>query len=238
MNARNIVPGLFLEVIPLNRDGQELKSTYTSQVISITKENTLVLSAPVFNNNPITIKTKRNLKFIFYNDKGVFSFYGEVVKLSKIDNAPTIEILKKSQVNKIQLREYYRLNCSIPLLYKFVKKFSDENINIMDISSSSFLSSSTNNVSGGGLGFVSANLYDIKDLLEIVLQLNDSLSVRALVEVARCQPIPKKTGSYFIGVTFKTIKDKDRTALIRYILDKQRTMIKKGIITNINIHEY
>ncbi|HID16150.1 MAG TPA: PilZ domain-containing protein, partial [Candidatus Atribacteria bacterium] len=97
-----------------------------------------------------------------------------------------------------------------------------------------FLSGFTKNISGNGmLIIVKKDIAKLGNLLEISFRLPGRTKIFNVIgEIVRIAEEVRTEGDdeIGVGVRFVKISEKDRTEIIRYIFDKQREIIKKGLL--------
>jgi len=88
------------------------------------------------------------------------------------------------------------------------------------------------NLSGGGLSFMIAEPVEVKDYVEIYMQLLPTANtIHALASVISCEKIlsapPEKP--YHLRMVFTHMDDQDRNLLVKHTLNRQAEMLRGGI---------
>lgn len=151
----------------------------------------------------------------------LYVFKAKYEKIAKI-NIPVWKIIISSTVYKKQNREFVRVKVEIPL-----------KISITDADGSIQHSFSTHTVdlSGNGISFLSSQ--KLAKGVTLTVETTPIISVgriHTFVEVKQCRNL-KNINKYFIGASFSNLAKLIQNKLIKYLFDKQRELIQKGIIT-------
>ncbi len=225
------------------KENGELQS-YTSRVEDI-KGNTIVLAAPMYKGTLIRINTgKVNVRFV--HKDALYVFETDVVE-QKTMPIPELVVKLPKEVKREQRREYVRVPWLI--MAKFLVLSEDEiNVSYRDYPKLweeklfDIFDGVIKDISGGGIRFnVSASW-----VKQYNIQVGSYLLVRFSLEydllgnhyerefiekikVVRDIPILSKLNAEF-GATFIDIPDRDRDFIIKAVLQRQRELIKKGVL--------
>ncbi len=139
------------------------------------------------------------------------------------DTHAWLKLSSPENIRRIEMRRWARVPADLNIHYHLQSySWSQYQSNTLDIG-------------GGGLLFSSKHIVDPKLMLEVGIELPDKRLIKSLVEVKRCDGINTRWGDRFkIGCSFQYIKEDHRDILIKYIFDKQRDMIKKGLLSPAN----
>lgn len=186
-----------------------------SQVIDL-KSGYIYITAPFYKGNQIPLNKGKKIKIIFYHqEKGIFSFIGEVIGRTQ-GNISSFIIKQIGELQKFQRRIYYR--------FEVLRKVS-----IKDLTTDEVESCITKDLSGGGIKFVTKNEYQQGTSVECTLNLNDDSTVVVTGEIVRVIKDPV-TNEYEIGIQFKDISESARSRIISFIFERQRLLRKKGLM--------
>lgn len=195
---------------------------YVSRVEEINEDETIDVLIPIAKNKIVYIKNDTVLKVIVAKEGAIFEFKAKIV--NKLFGAiPLLRLVRVSEINKIQRRNYFRLKVVEPIHVKQVislkEKLYDEQFsaNMVDIS-------------GGGLAITANKELNINDLIEVTMNLNSNL-INILGRVVRKEIKEEvKVNKFAYGVTFEKITELERNIIMRFIFEEQRKLAKKGLI--------
>ncbi len=237
----SINDNVYLEVL----DGPLGGRSFVTRVEDITKDS-IVLGAPFDRERKIYVylRSGTKIRVSFPKKDAIYQFNAKILD-SRTGRLPLVIISKPKELLRFQRREFVRLDDIIRVSYKIavsedmqVKYKLVDRAELKDIAlgteEGEFLNGFTKNISGNGmLLVVKKDMAKIGNLLEISFQLPGREKVFNVVgEIVRIADevkvdYPDEIG---VGVRFVKIDEKDRTEIIRYIFDKQREMIKKGLV--------
>ncbi|MCX8130304.1 MAG: flagellar brake protein [Clostridia bacterium] len=232
MKLTELTIGNKLELELYDNEGKTIKPTFVSELEWVEDENIAVIAAPIYEGiiYPVPIGTYMEVYFTRkYEDSGrieMYKFRAEVLGRKTIDNIAVLEVEILSEIEKIQRRQFFRFECSIPIKYRQAVSFiSEHNKGIQ------YKKTYTRDISGGGLCFVTEEKLEMNKILEIELTLAED-DVRnffgTIVRVIKLEDTDRHC--YEIGILFRKIDNKDREAIIKFIFVEQRKLRKKGLI--------
>ncbi len=205
----------------------------------------IVLSAPIDPEKNIHIRLVKGTKVrvSFAKKDAIYQFNSTVIS-SVSGKLPTVIISKPNELLRFQRREFVRLDDVITVSYKVAvpdnidvkyKLLDKDNVNLnTEQIEKQELEGFTKNISGNGmLLIVKKDIAKIGNLLDISFRLPGRTKIYNVIgEIVRIADevkveYPDEIG---VGVKFVKINEKDRTDIVRYIFDRQREMIKKGLL--------
>ena len=145
-----------------------------------------------------------------------------------------------SDLTKFQRRQYYRLGCTMDIVYKKIEKdaeieftresMPDANEDGDEVSREDYIEGVALDISGGGMRFTSEQKLAEGDDIFVVIQIQykDDKKIYGLnARVIYSQPLTNHAGKYEHRVEYKNINGKVREDLIKYIFDEERRQRKK-----------
>ncbi len=212
---------------------------YPSRVFdSLNKDGLLELEMPTKEGKLILLPLNIRYEFIFFVDNGMYKAQGTITDRFKRNNFYLIHVRITSDFVKYQRRQFYRLNCFIPVAFQGLDdRVEDMELltDILDFTKSEesvkFPSARGDalDISGGGMRMVS-NVY-VKDANYFLLQFYiDIQGKRSMVELlAKVIAVNKMDDSTNYCYRFKFIfKDsKLQEDIIRFIFEEERRLRKK-----------
>lgn len=207
-----------------------------SEILEIPAANKCTISIPFYKGRFFPLHVGSRYKF-FYNirDAGVIQFQGLIIGRERIGNQQAMVVLRISDFHKSQRRLFYRL----PILGEAIILVEDGvvvekvlvkgKVEEMEYPNYREIKCSLKDVSGGGLKLQTTNAYALESLLTCVFRLGgDDFKIKAIVK--RCIRIHDVIERYDIGLQFHELDESDRSKIIAYVFDKQRNLLKKGLI--------
>lgn len=207
-----------------------------SEILEIPTDNKCTISIPFSKGRFFSLHMGSRYRF-YYNkrDAGVFQFLGLVIGREQIGNQHALVILRVSEFIKSQRRLFYRF----PLLSEaFIivedgviieKVLVKGKVEEMEYPKFREIKCSLKDVSGGGLRLQTASPYDLGSTLTCSFKLgNDEFKTKVIVR--RCLRIQDVIERYDLGLQFYELEETDRSKIIAYVFDKQRNLLKKGLI--------
>ncbi len=237
----SINDNIYLEVL----DGPLEGKSFVTRVEDIAKDN-MVLAAPFDKEKKtyVSLQNGTKVRVSFPKKDAIYQFNAKILD-SRTGRLPVVIISKPKELLRFQRREFVRLDDIIrvsykiavsedmKVKYKLVDRKELDNIEL-EGKEEKFLNGFTKNISGNGMLLViKKDIAKIGNLLEISFTLPDRKKVFNVIgEIVRIADevkvdLPDEIG---VGIRFVKIDEKDRTEIIKYIFDKQREMIKKGLV--------
>ncbi len=207
-----------------------------SNVQEITREGTLIISAPTFRSVTVPIREGELVNVVYFRQSGMFSFVAALLRRFVSGELEFCEIEIKSPISKYQRRDFVRFETVIPVKVSVLadadvlaKMSIEETLKVIfdrrymglprpnESEADECLSL---DISGGGIRFASKEPYEKNTLLECTLefQKDDSMTVDVLV-VRSEQPL--KGEPHRIGAQYVNIEERLRRRIIKYIFEEQ-----------------
>ncbi len=232
---------VYLEIL----EGPLKGRAFITRVEDITKEN-VVLGAPYDAEKKfyVYLRGGTKVRVSFPKRDAVYQF-NSIVRDSSTGRLPLLFLSRPKELLRFQRREFVRLDDVIPVTYKVAipedmdvkyKLINPKELKNIDFEKDEeeFLNGFTKNISGNGmLLIIKKDMAKIGNLLEISFQLpgrpKEFHVIGEIVRIANEVKVdyPDEIG---VGVKFVKINERDRTEIVKYIFDKQREMIKKGLV--------
>lgn len=219
--------GTKFEVEQIDSLGGRVGSTYTSQLLDIKDVQHIVIAVPIQESQLMFIPSGSKIRCMFLHNKyGMLSFTGTVSGKAKQENVLVMNVEINSRLFKIQRRNHYRLDYMLDVRYRLISKYEnlDESIscNIED-----YTLAYTKNISGCGACIITDNSIERGDCVQLIFELENGIYIDTKCIVARCTAIEDvRPAKYSIGLSFMEISPKDQDAIVRFIFDKQKQLLK------------
>ncbi|HAA63659.1 MAG TPA: pilus assembly protein PilZ [Thermoanaerobacter sp.] len=208
MNEINLLPGQKLR-IGLNNG----KTMYSSQVQDISKNGTILIDTPVYSGHLVPVRIGSIVQIIYFTKQGLFTFYAKVLNRFS-GKLALLEIMPISSVERLQRRQYFRLEKVIPFTYTISGGEEDK-----------VYKGLIQDISGGGLRCKVDKKLEVGTIINCVFTLDQEITVSG--KVVRYEELLEK--GYEIGVCYVDIDEKVREKIISYIFEEQRKSRQKGI---------
>lgn len=210
--------------IIIKKDSKKRDERYTSQILDIIDDNTYIISGPIKKKNIVAFHVDETIEISYVvEDKGRFYFKAKIME-RVFEDIYTLKVFRITAINKLQERNFYRLNISLDIIKSCYKK-TQLGIKTIDEECKSV------DLSGGGIQLRCNYLHSIGDSVNVLLTI-DNFKIALDGEVVRINSNDTYGYKYLIGIKFINITSKDRDEIVRYIFDEQRRLRKKRIDLN------
>jgi len=223
------------------------EKSYSSRVVQILEGNMIKAVIPVDNGKAMVLDAIERYNMEFYTKRGIFQCEGKVVRKfrEKISLYVVFELL--TEFEKLQRREYYRLECLLDIKFKRSMDISklkleeseasdEEKKDVSnaeqknDAQDSSWKVGIATNISGGGLRFNSREQLNKGErvLVKMRLVFDDMVKEYTVPgSVIVCNEVPSRPGIYEARVQFVDINRQDREDIIRFVFEEERRIRQK-----------
>lgn len=211
--------GTKIDIIKLNDVDVTL---YPSQVLDIIKPKELIISGPIKKSELVILHKDEEIK-ISYNveNKGNYYFIAKILSRD-YSSVYTLKIRRVSDINKIQLRNYYRLPITLDVNKEYLLSQDDKIDKLIE-------TCECKDISGGGMKLYCNYEHKIGDKITCLFRIGDS-PIEAKGLITRVEETNSLNYKYGIGVSFLEIKEEKRDIIIKYIFEQQRILRLKGMI--------
>lgn len=228
----------------------EVKSTefYISQFLQWADNNVAIIAVPTFKGHYVPLGVDDIYELRFITKGGLYRCRGRITKRGKTSNNIAIaEVRFVSALEKYQRRQYYRMDCIMPMnysvltyeqmeLYKEKKRsFSQEQKDSIDkkIEAQQIVSEKATilDISGGGMRFNSFIQQEPGDIVLLQPALPESIRKRIpylFGRIISSRRIPNKTPDTFDNrVEYIEISSAEQEQIITYIFKEERDKRKR-----------
>lgn len=197
---------------------QESAKLVKSQLLEISNKSPdeYYISIPMEKGKMMPLSIGREI-YVYYSldGKGVYCFKAAVVDRAR-EPVLHLRIKQMAKTQKIQRRDYFRLNMLLPI------QVLDENKNILS-------SGNTKDISGGGMRFTLPHKIEDDEDIYVNIEI-EGKSYQIKCVVLRRIPVGDGLNDYEVAVQFTQINEGDRNNIIKYIFKHQRILRQKGLI--------
>lgn len=232
MSNLNLKPGIKIQMELISNFDHQKVYRYTSQLVDIIDESTIVIAAPVRRSRLITIPSSARVRLLFVNEnRQLIGFLGTITESAHSANVPSLIVKINSEPVKIQRRRNFRLDCLLDAdyaVYKYTHWDIDEMRKIPLCECKKALS---RNVSGSGACIITNEELPKGTVIRLSIELDSNSRIDAMCKVIRCTKKDEslRNSQYELGLDFICISPQDKEKLVKYIFRQQRKLLKKGI---------
>ncbi|WP_341877206.1 flagellar brake protein [Defluviitalea saccharophila] len=204
-------PGLKVEIKRLSFLNNNKSQGFISQIEECVNDKILIIGAPISGGKIVPLKMNTEYMLIIYGATGMYRCNVVIKKSFKKDSIEMLEVERVTSLEKIQRREFFRLECVIPFQFKAGDTWEKGIIK---------------DISGGGIRFITNS--QLKTQGEIILRIpldeeEITLSGKLLIKEASNTELYK----YQYRVSFEDIKKSDQDTIIQYIFLQQRKQVRQ-----------
>lgn len=229
MDAAKIPLGTKFDLELINSLGERIGKVYVSQLLDITDSQNIIISCPIHESRLTFIANGTKIRVIFLSDKlGLLCFTGIITGKEKTENIIALNVRIESEIDKIQRRNHYRLDCFLEGKYSEHIDPAQKSSNAGNqIKPQKIL---VKNISGSGACIVSENQIPGGSYIDLAFSLSADVSIKAVCKVIRSSLMENsRDRRYETGLYFKEISQKDQDQLIKYIFKQQSLNLKNNV---------
>ncbi len=236
--------------ISAQMDEKEVRRQYISQLLDYMEDDQVKLAMPMEGGRMVPLTVGDMYEVCFYTSGGLFQARLEIVDRYKENNIFLLVGEFRSDLEKCQRRQYYRLEQIIDIDYRtFTKEeeilerrlklndFANEEARIscrkiLNEVQNKWMLATITDISGGGARFNSFIMHKKEAMLFLripITQNGVSTIFELKCEVVASDVLPKRTDFYETRVKFVDIDRDEREQIVRFIFEQERKMLRKGI---------
>lgn len=208
-----------------------------------------IIAMPINNGKLVLLEIGERYQLCFYTKRGLYQCDGVIVERFLENGISQITVRFLTDFEKLQRRQYYRLNYIMDIEYRietkmereYIKRFEENQFlipkekedcsNDLIVIQNLWVCGKSNDISGGGIRFhtnIQGDQGNNGDRIRIKLWLINQTNRRELIVVGLIKSIMKllnKTGYYEYRVEFLELSYEQREAIIRFIFQEERKRI-------------
>jgi len=233
MLLEDIKTGVKLKLDVYDEKGNKVQEKLISQFDHAVGENFALINAPFHEGVLYPIHIGWSLDVFFNHNDNLYMFNSRVVDRLVKDDIAYLKIEKITDITRIQRRDYFRLEYSLPIEYR---KIEYEDVlkykKSRRYGNQSFHGGVTKNISGGGICVLLNEEFEVNQFLECRLSLENDKEIIFVGRILRCNKMDNYTEyfRYEAGMVYEIIDDTDKEEIIRFIYKKQRELRNRGYI--------
>lgn len=205
--------------ISINDDN---KTFYPSQVLEVIEPDELIISGPIKKTQLVLLHIDEEVDVSYFvENRGRYSFTAKVVSrnLSKIYS---LRIKATSSIDKIQLRNYFRIPVTLDVIKHFNTRDNGDNETHKE-------KCEAKDISGGGMKLYCNYKQEVGDEIQLKFKIKDSI-IEAKAKVVRIGESSSLNYKYSIGVSYTEISESYRDLIVKFVFEQQRILRLKGLI--------
>lgn len=254
MFSNTVKTGDRIKIIVLQEeDNTEREASYNSRIVEIMDSNKIKAIMPIVDGKYVVLESLNKYRLEFITKKGMFECQAKIIRRFKEKLKFFVVFELMSELEKLQRREYYRLECVFDIKYR---RSMEGNIYAKDEADLEYEDESeeeteskliykkkqvpwhaaiVTNISGGGVRFNSREILRKGEhvLLKMHLKFDDGEGDYEIpAKVIHASEVPDRPDIFEARVQFTDITPHDREAIIRFVFDEERRIRrrKKGLI--------
>lgn len=228
--SKFITEGDKLEMRPMDqKTGEEPPKEYVSKLQEIISDDTVDVLMPMEQNRNVLFPLNSKCELIFYNKTGLYQCVAKVVDRYKVNSLVIMRMEFTSNLRKFQRREYYRYSCALEMRSRNLEEEELQAVETQKqvefLSGLPLMQSIVVDISGGGLRFMSRQIYEPGSFIYCSYQLlfsNKSKKVEVIGRVLSARRLDNRPGMYEHRVQYHNIEEKLREEIIKFIFEEER----------------
>ncbi len=240
-----IETGTKLELKKIRHVDSAEEISYISRFLYQKSADEAVIEMPTKGGVLVPLTPEELFQVCFYTNKGLYQCQSQVVSRYYEDKLPVAVIRLRSEFEKLQRRQYYRMESLLHMEFRTVSKQELERLLVQKNAVgngparkseeaaeavSRFYTGVTLDISGGGVRFNSEYAAQDGDViaLRIAFLSEDAQKLQLLfAKVLTVSPVQNRSGWYEHRVEFVCISNAERESIIRYIFLEERKRRKR-----------
>lgn len=221
---------------------------YVSQFLQWTDKHTAIIAVPSFKGHLVALEVDDIYELRFFTKGGLYRCRAKILRRARTSNNIAIaEVKFISALEKYQRRQYYRMNCIMPMTYAVLsegqkelykeKKYclsQEQKQSIekrLEVQHVEFKNATVLDISGGGMRFNSEHQQEPGDLVLLEPALPEALKKRMpylFGRIISSRKIPNKEPLTFDNrVEFVEMHHSEQEQIITYIFKEERDKRKR-----------
>lgn len=243
-----IETGTKLELIKVRHVDTMQEISYISRFLYQKSEDEAVIEMPVKAGVLVPLEPGEVFQVCFYTSKGLYQCQSQVISRHYEDSLPVAVIKLRSEFEKLQRRQYYRMESLLQLEFRTVTEDEMQQMLLQKRSGGQqvvkkegadvgrqdanvrYYPGVTLDISGGGVRFNAEHAAQGDDIIamRIAFLSPDAQKLQLLfARVLTVLPVQNRSGLYEHRVEFVSISNMERESIIRYIFLEERKRRKK-----------
>lgn len=222
------------EVDPRKLARGEEPKVYNTKVSSVTSDDTLEVLMPMEQTKLILLPINGEYSVVFYTQAGLYQCFVRIEDRYKSENLFLLALELTSNLRKYQRREFFRFSCALEMC---ARNLEEEEIQAIEKNEKIWLQpnrpikrSVIVDISGGGIRFMSNQLYEVGSMIYCNYNLvrgNDRRNYEVVGKVLSVTPVDNRPGIYEHRVQYYNMDEAQREEIIQFIFEEERRVRKR-----------
>ncbi len=225
-----------LQSVDRGWDGQQEsgQKIYYSNVHDVISEDTMEIIMPMEQTKLILLPVDSEYDLVIYGATGLYQCFARIIDRYKSNNVYILVVELTSNLRKYQRREYYRFSCALEMCSR---NLEEEEIQALENKIPYILQpglplkrSVIVDISGGGLRFMSTQMYEPGSLIYCSYHLitsGERKQYEVVGKVLAAKELGNRPGTYEHRVQYYNLDNDTREKIIRFIFEEERKERKK-----------
>lgn len=211
--------------------------TYKSSVFDFNDDDSIEICMPTENGRMVLFQVGLRCKMLFYTRKGLFTCTTVVQKRYKSENFFVLSMKLTSAPNKFQRREFFRIDCMIPMqlipIPEEVAMLKQTEDIFEEVQKPEYIAKTIDgyalDISGGGIRFSTEKTQKENKYMLVTVRLeNEKIDQLFYLVSEVIASEPNTNGEKYINRAKFLFKDlNDRETIVRYVFEEQRRLRRK-----------
>lgn len=205
-----------------NTEGEH-KKAYYSQVMDKLNSTQLIITMPTQGTKIVPLDTGKRYRCEYYTERGLFSGDFVVKERKREGNVPVIILEIRTPLKKVQRREFYRFDCTLPMKYRIAEK--DETIAKEQLWDMQWQDGVALDISGGGLRFAISEALEKGSYVQckLVLEVHGNYKEFFIYgEVITCKTRPNNVRLHECRIKFYKLSEAESDQIVSFIFTEER----------------
>jgi c-di-GMP-binding flagellar brake protein YcgR len=195
------------------------KQAYISQVEAILEDNRMLIQAPTHMGAIVRLSVNEDCNLCFITGRGKILYNARVAENIVEDGLRYVALRLIGSGEKMQLRDFFRFNCSIPIYFYLL----DEEGEPADPGPKS---GTVRDIGGGGMRMLSKVFIEPKTMIRAMLQLNNE-AILTFGHILFRDKLENAAAPYQYRIKFAAMSKIDQDKIIQFIYNEQRKSLQR-----------
>jgi c-di-GMP-binding flagellar brake protein YcgR len=191
----------------------DIRETYFSR-IEVVNENCIIIEAPRMGTAVLEVIPNAEVIVNVYTDHGLFKFKSKITA-QDWDNRYAISVAKPRSIERIQRRQFYRLNVIVPVEYGVVPVHGAPEDLAAEVVTN--LMGVTRNISEGGLVLIVDRPFSLEVILKLRINLRETVWAEGLAVVKEQKKLEVED-KFLTRLQFVSIREREKDAIRKFVV--------------------
>ncbi|MBR1470784.1 MAG: flagellar brake protein [Lachnospiraceae bacterium] len=225
-------PGDRVDLEVLTNDENE-KKYHITKVYDVTDAGEVEVVMPMEQAKLVVLSVGMQYDLFFYAGRGIYSCTAEVISRRTEENIAVAVMEPVSELSRRQRREYYRYSCALSMLARTLPEWEEKlylEQNKLDLLAEPEEKGVIVDISGGGIRFVSRQVYELGRLVHTRFTLDfkgGRHTYDAVVRIITAEALANQPANREYRGQFLFMENGAREEIIRFIFEEERKVRKR-----------